>query len=888
MPKTVFFPRQSLLTGCILGALAIPGAALATPAMDSAANAALMAGGVDLSATRDERMGWFRDAKFGMFIHWGVYAMWEGQYQGNDTPRYAEWIWNNGRIPADEYIEMGNQFNPVNYDPKAWAEMAEQAGMTYMVITAKHHDGWALWDTPTSDWGVKDTPWGKDLLGPLKDAATDAGLRFGFYYSQSLDWGNQGDEGGVHWDKSYTEYGPDKSTWPERLEQYHAEIARPQVEELTTRYGDLDIFWWDMPKSITDDQGQQLADILWGNQPHIVSNGRLTGRNNAIDFGDFDTHEQSIPAVPQLDSYWESCMTMNHTWGWRVSDHDWKSTTTLIHNLTGVVAKGGNYLLNIGPKPDGSFPQASIDRLHEIGLWMDVNGEAIHGTEATPFLFQQAFNGAVTQRKHDEGTTLYLHVYDWPSDGELRVLGVGNDKLSAYLLADDKRSALTVNRDDKGVTIAVGGDAPDPHSSTVVLEVKGELDIFEVGGVMTAEGMILRALDSQYDGAVYESWDNSLSNWTADQGPATWSVDFNEPGRYAIEMLHGNLEDAQMALSLGEYQTELFLPATADLRMGRKHRTPVIVGELEVLKGGEQTLSLIPTEDSGELHFSELTVKHLPDALQRPDGNITLNALSADYAGQSEVRRGARHLLEGQKETFNWMSTITRQAGHFDAVIRYQSEQAQQLAIYVGEQRYDFTLPATGAFVEPLDIHLGQLNLSESGATPIRMEVTAKDTMDFYGIELYEANFFAAAQAEGQQLSTQFPIARAAYSHVDNGQHPQAYFADKVLDGNSETRWRPNIKKVKQRWFEIDQGEAVNIKTITTEITAPKRNAKLLEQLTLTVRYQDAKGQWQTLATLPVLKANEGFSVDKAARLWRFEFSEQRGNFSVRRVEMTQ
>ncbi|GAA4887321.1 hypothetical protein [Ferrimonas pelagia] len=238
------------------------------------------------------------------------------------------------------------------------------------------------------------------------------------------------------------------------------------------------------------------------------------------------------------------------------------------------------------------------------------------------------------------------------------------------------------------------------------------------------------------------------------------------------------------------------------------------------------------------------------------------------------------------------MSTITRQAGQFDAVIRYQSEQTQQLAIWVGKQRYDFTLPATGAFVEPLDIHLGQLNLSDSGATPIRMEVTAKGTMDFHGFELYEANFFAAAQDEGQAnqpaLVTQFPIARAAHSRIDKGQHPQAHFADKVLDGDSETRWQPHPRQSRQRWFEIDHGEAVDIKSIRTEITALKRHGNVLDDLMMTVRYQDEQGEWQTLTSLPASKANEGFTVEQKARNWRFEFSSKGPIFSVRQVEMTQ
>lgn len=844
-----------------------------------------MAGGQDLNATRDDRMAWFRDAKFGMFIHWGVYSMFEGEYQGVPSPRYAEWIWNNARIPAKEYMDTGKAFNPVAYDPVEWAKMAKDAGMTYMVITAKHHDGFAMFDTEVSDWGVNNTEWGKDVIAPLKEAANEEGLRFGMYYSQSLDWGNHGDEGGTHWDRSYTEYSRDKSEWPVRFNQYMEDIAKPQVAELTTNYGEVDMFWWDMPKNITDGQAQDLADILWGNQPNIVSNGRLTRTGATFDYGDFDTHEQSIPPVPQLETYWESCMTMNNTWGYRVSDDDWKSTSELIHNLTGVVSKGGNYLLNIGPKADGSFPQPSIDRLRDIGEWMKVNGEAIHGTTATPFLFQQAFRGATTQRIHDDGVTLYLHVYEWPKNGELTVLGVTNKEVGAYLLADEKRTPLKVTHGENTLRIAVPEQAPDQYSSTVVLEVKGELQLEEVTGVMTANGMVLRSLDAEAEGVEYNDWHNSLMDWTDTNGSASWEVDFAEPGRYAVQMFHGNMEESHMQLSVGEDKTSLIIPASGDTNMRRKYAKPSIIGEVKISKAGKQLLTLTPSEEGfSKINMGELTILPLIDALQGPDGNIALHTLSADYEGDAVVYRGARRFLDQQKETLSWETTITRQTGTFDAVATYRSEEPQQVTMYVGDKAYPFTLKATGEFPEPLNLHIGQIDLTESGTTEVRFETTANGTFDFYGIELYESDFYASSE---EPLSVQFPIARSHFVFEDKGQAPDAHYADKLLDGKSSTRWIPSPRHQDNMGFEIDYGSSQQVSTITPVIETRLNQTDYFNSLEMTVSYMDDSGEWKKFTTLPASEANKGFEVNKAARLWRFDFSSnRRGTFSVSQMIM--
>lgn len=843
----------------------------------------LIAGGQNINATREKRMEWFRDAKFGMFIHWGVYSMFEGEYKGEPSPRYAEWIWNNSRIPANEYISMGKKFNPVNYNPEEWARMAKDAGMTYMVITAKHHDGYALFDTDVSDWGVTNSTWGKDLIAPLKNAADKEGLRFGLYYSQSLDWGNHGDEGGAHWDRSYTEYPREKSKWSKRFNQYIEEIATPQVQELTTNYGNLDLFWWDMPKNITEKQAQGLADILWQNQPHIISNGRLTSRR-LTNFGDFDTFEQSIPATPQLDSYWESCMTMNNTWGYRASDHDWKSTTELIHNLTSVVANGGNYLLNIGPKPDGSFPQASIDRLAEIGAWMEINGEAIFDTEATPFYFQQAFRGATTQRVHDEGVTLYLHVHQWPQDGELIVLGVGNKEVSAYLLADDERKPLKLVADGKKVNISIPTQAPDNYSSTVVLEVAGVLDLVEVTGVMTESGLVLRSRDADHVGGRYNDWQNGFLNWTNPLHTASWKVDFAKPGRYVVQAYHANIEPSELTLKIGDNTSTLHIPATEDDRLRRKSGKPTIVGEVVVSQAGEQVLTLHPSSaQMAPVNLRELTILPLIHSDQGSDGNIVLNALSGQYQGKATVNRGARHFSSGKEESISWQTTITRQTGDFDIVASYRSVNEQQVKIWVGEAAQTFTLPATGQYPQPLDIHVGQLGLTESGTTEIRFEVISDGDFYFNGMKLYEAGFY---EANHPSLITSFPVAYSPYSHVDRGQAYDAHFADKVVDGNLDTRWIPSLQKQDSQWFEIDYGSETHIKTITPVIETRLRQQDYFDSLSMTVSYQDEDGQWQKMRPVSAAAANKGIDVNKKARFWRFEFtSPKSGTFSVSDVK---
>ncbi len=409
----------------------------------------------ETKAQRDERMQWWRDAKFGMFIHWGVYSVPAGTYEGEQISGIGEWIMRNAKIPVATYRSYARSFNPVEYDPEAWADLAEEAGMRYIVITSKHHDGFALFPSDVTDWDVADaTPYGKDLIGPLAEAARDNGLKFGLYYSQAQDWTHPGGakanmKEGEGWDEIH------KGSF----DAYLKEIAAPQTREILTRYKP-DVLWWDTPTWMNQERADLLRPLL-GLCPDIITNNRL-----GYYPGDTETPEQFVPATGYPGRDWEVCMTMNDTWGFKSYDTNWKSTEDLLHKLVDIVSKGGNFLLNVGPTPEGAIPQASIDRLKAIGRWMDVNGEAIYGTSASPFPYLSW--GRATRK----GQTLYLHVFDWPSDGRLHV-PLSNKVQTAYLLTDPGKK-IPVSQEGNRTTLDVPRTAPDPIVSVVALQFEGE------------------------------------------------------------------------------------------------------------------------------------------------------------------------------------------------------------------------------------------------------------------------------------------------------------------------------------------------------------------------------------------------------------------------------
>ncbi len=435
---------------------------------------------------RDKRMQWWREARFGMFIHWGPYAVLGGVYNGHQQRRGgAEWIMNRCKIPVAEYQKYASTFNPVKYDPEAWVLLAKQAGMKYMIITAKHHDGFAMFKSDASKFNIADfTPYGKDVLDGLANACRKHNMKLGFYYSQAQDWNNPGgsaarkvaSEGWLNRDSAridaYT--AANKGHWDpaqtaKTMDEYMEKVAIPQVRELMTRYGDVAVLWWDTPTNMTDEYAAKLQDLL-KLQPGIITNDRLKRPNFP---GDTGTPEQKIPGQDELDGRdWETCMTMSSSWGYKSWDTSWKSSETLIRNLCDIASKGGNYLLNIGPDALGQVPQQSIDALHSIGDWMKINSEAIYATKASPL--GTLTWGRCTQKPVKGNTVLYFSVFDWPKDGKLVIPGLSQPVISAKLLAGG--TSLKTKNSNAGLEISVPAKAPDAIASVIKVIVTGEMD----------------------------------------------------------------------------------------------------------------------------------------------------------------------------------------------------------------------------------------------------------------------------------------------------------------------------------------------------------------------------------------------------------------------------
>lgn len=399
----------------------------------------------------DARMKWWREARFGMFIHWGLSSVLAGTYKGTPIDWYAEWIMANAGIPVAEYARYAGRFNPVKFNARQWVLTARKAGMKYIVFTAKHHEGFAMFHSRASRFNIFDrTSFWRDPLKELADACHRAGIKLGVYYSQAQDWHHPG---GATW----------SGTWDEAqigsMDDYLEKVAVPQVQEILSNYGKVSVLWWDTPVGMTTERAEKLLPLLQL-QPKIITNDRLGGGIA----GDFGTYEQHVPSTGIEGFDWEACMTMNDTWGYKAADQNWKSTTTLIRHLIDTASKGGNYLLNVGPTSKGEIPAASITRLKEIGEWMKVNNESIYGTSASPFA-ELPFDGRCTKRTGK----LYFHLFEWPENKELRVPQIGGIE-KAYLLMDPSAS-LPIQADATGETIILPDITPDPHATVIVVEV---------------------------------------------------------------------------------------------------------------------------------------------------------------------------------------------------------------------------------------------------------------------------------------------------------------------------------------------------------------------------------------------------------------------------------
>lgn len=582
------------------------------------------------SVSPDDRMAWWREARFGMFIHWGLYAVPAGDWNGKTCGGPSEWIMQSLKIPVSEYKKFAPEFNPTKYDPKAWARIAKDAGCKYVVITSRHHDGFCLWDSKVSEWDVMATPWKRDLLKPLAEACRAEGLRFGLYYS-ILDW--------RHPDYTPRRAWNDEPLPPDgaRFDRF-VEYVQAQVEEIITAY-DPDILWFDGEWEDTwrTAHGESLEALCRKLKPDIIVNNRvgkarddMAGLNKpgVKSLGDFCTPEQEVPSrgLPGVD--WESCMTMNDSWGFKRSDRNWKASERLIHTLCEIAGKGGNFLLNVGPTAEGEIPPESIERLRAMGAWLKVYGASIYGTTAGPF--RSTPWGAATQN----GNSIYLHIFDGVQGAMIDVTALKSPFKAREMQKGS--GVLTMKVDDQ----ATGGprrpdakaSAPVPdrtrlvltrppdgvHTPVIELRCEEPPRIVEPRPSLGADGSLtLPAIDAKLaPPAKVERLGGkpNIGFWTSPRATAVWEVEL-PTGRYAVELELSCTPEAAgntFRVRVGA-DDRAAISGTVKSTGGWDRFETIRVGELTVDQGGrlEVTVSAVGTLTGGLMNLRSVKLSRV-------------------------------------------------------------------------------------------------------------------------------------------------------------------------------------------------------------------------------------------------------------------------------------
>jgi alpha-L-fucosidase len=569
-------------------------------------------------ATRAERVTWWRDSRFGMFIHWGVYSGLAGEWKGEPVKGYAEHIMRIKRIPRQVYLdEVVHAFNPTAFDANAWASLAKRAGMKYLVITSKHHDGFAMFDSQVSPYNiVQATPFKRDPMKELREACQRQGIKFGFYYSHAWDWEHP-DAPGNDWD--YDNPAGDKqlhggARWFEqnpdlvaRDEHYVATKAIPQVKELIAKYHP-DILWFDTPSKQPPFLNLRVLNAVRQADPSVIVNSRIiTGVDKAMggdyNYGDYLSTADRPAEFRPVEGDWEGIPTTNESYGYHKSDRSHKPASHFIQLLAKAAAKGGNLMLNIGPMGDGRVDPADVSILEGIGTWLTANGESIYGTSRSPLPVQSW--GAITAARAS-GQRLYLHVFDWPSsdDRALLVAGLQSNIRKAYLLSDKQQKPLAVRRvnaDDVAITLP--NAAPDRVDTVIVAELDGPARA-EPSLLLRARGeTLLHVFDGTLtgDGARYDDGKanrDCVTEWKGSGATVTWKVRVTEPLRmtiaadYAASEKHGGA----FVVRVDDQTIEAKVERTgADQQFARRE-----VGTL-TLQPGHHTITVTPTRIDGEL-----------------------------------------------------------------------------------------------------------------------------------------------------------------------------------------------------------------------------------------------------------------------------------------------
>jgi alpha-L-fucosidase len=569
------------------------------------------------AADREARMAWWKESRFGMFVHWGLYSSAEGEWGERTFLHAAEWIQEHAAVPADVYqATMLPKFKPSVDFAKQWAQLAKQAGAKYVVFTNKHHEGFALHDSAQTEFDAKDVT-GRDLHKEITEAIRSEGLRVGVYHSL-WDWHHPDAPAGEGTVNVAGSSMADRKL-PRYLDYLHA-----QVNEVTDgRYGAVDILWLDYSKPGFEGKNwkaKELVSLVRENQPNTLINNRLWSHqkmlNNTDDywFGDFSTPEQHIPAtgIPGVD--WETCDTLNITWGWSKYATSYKSSNDLIHRLIDAVSKGGNYLLNIGPLPDGSIDPKTIERFQDIGEWMQVNGESIYGTQAGPFT-KLPWGRATSKQIPDDTHRLYLHVFDWPRDGKLLIPGLKSTPSSCYLIDGINNQPIQFNQ-SQGELLLTGLPKEPVHPAATVIVINidqaPKVNAYRINPSTDGSFTLEPSDSTTQNGVKYNDHSlrerSQLNNWKKG-GVATYPLRVDTASTYSIEV-EAAINDLEagnkFVISVGKIKVPLTLETTG----GKQSWKTLKAGSIS-LPLGEIDLELhcISRQDSGEIAISTIKLK---------------------------------------------------------------------------------------------------------------------------------------------------------------------------------------------------------------------------------------------------------------------------------------
>jgi len=479
-----------------------------------------------------ERGRLLRDGNFAMFIHWGLYSNLANEWKGKTYYGIGEWIMNGNMagIPVDEYKATARTFNPVNFDAKAIARLAKDAGMKYIVITSKHHDGFAMYHSAVNAFNIADaTPFGRDPMKELARACREEGIGFGFYYSHNQDWTAPGGNGGPTVDAA-----GNKKTFAD----YFAEKCLPQVQEITTGYGPIEIVWFDTPGDMPKEYARQLVDLVHRNQPHASVSGRV-----GYGMGDYATLGDMEVPVENVEGLWEAVDVTNDSWGFAGYDENWKSPKEILTRLISTVARGGTYMLNVGPKPDGTVPEQAARSLRSAGEWIRRYPQVVYGTGASPWKHRLPWGDATTK-----GNTVFLSVYTWPADGKVFLPGLKTGITAAHLLAGNDRHPVPVRSTGSWMELSLPARSPEKFIAVIELTLQGTPEAAATPGIDPSCTTTLPAAFASVEACRKHSreWMEKFGEWKqivqinawSAGAKARWDVDVMTPGTYLVELTY--------------------------------------------------------------------------------------------------------------------------------------------------------------------------------------------------------------------------------------------------------------------------------------------------------------------------------------------------------------